>query len=140
MESVCYDAPFCQQTDGHSCLPCCAKAVLQCFGCGRIPLRSVKVALGTDREGTCLGDAAQFLRYHGLKCLHREQLIMPESVARRHLRMGKLIIASTIHEEQPHVVVLYGFTERGRVRVMDPLGYERFYGSCTRDRGYLVIG
>jgi len=140
MESLYYSVPVCLQADGYSCLPCCVKAAYHGFGGSRISLRRIKQELGTTRDGTYIERAVPFFRLNGIPCIYLEHLKLSEATARKQLRAGRLIIASTVHNDLPHVVTLYGFTEQGRVRVMDPLGCERFYSSCIIDTGYLLLG
>lgn len=110
--------PHVQQTESADCGPACLAAVLRRFG-RRVPLRELREATGTSRDGASAGALLAAARTYGLRTRALRLTITwtgdgPDVAAFRDLRCPAIV-----HLTHGHYLVLEG-VHGGRAMVVDP--------------------
>jgi ATP-binding cassette, subfamily B, bacterial len=114
-----------QQMEAAECGIACLAMVLDHHGCSK-PLKALREACGTSRNGNSAGDLLRGARQHGLEA--RGLRLEPRALA-------QLRLPAVLHWELNHFVVLER-VRRGGVTIVDPASGRRKIDDAVLDRSF----
>ena len=114
-----------QQMEAAECGIACLAMVLDHHGCSK-PLKSLREACGTSRDGNSAGDLLRGARRHGLTA--RGLRLEPQA-------LSQLRLPAVLHWELNHFVVLER-VRRGGATIVDPANGRRKIDDEVLDRGF----
>src|SRR5262245_57516380 len=114
-----------QQMEAAECGIACLAMILDHHGCSK-PLKALREACGTSRNGNSAGDLLRGARQHGLEA--RGMKLKPQA-------LSQLRLPAVLHWELNHFVVLER-VRRGGVTIVDPSSGRRKIDREVLDKSF----
>src|SRR5262245_33596479 len=114
-----------QQMEAAECGIACLAMLLDHYGCSK-PLKALREACGTSRDGNSAGDLLRGARQHGLEA--RGLRLEPSA-------LSQLRLPAVLHWDLNHFVVLER-VQRGGVVIVDPASGRRQVDAESLDRSF----